>query len=130
MKKIFSTQISKKQASDTGMAAVLIFLLIGVFRQDFDYVKIAIIALIFTMTIPLIYKYFAVIWLGLSHLLGVVISKIVLSLIFFIVVTPVALIRRLLGYDTLKLRQFKNGSESVLHTRDITFTKNDIDKPF
>ena len=130
MKNIFSTNISKEQAKDTGMAVVLIFLLIGVFRQDFDFIKIAIIALIFTMTIPLIYKYLAVIWLGLSHLLGIVISKIVLSLIFFLVVTPVALIRRLMGYDTLKLKQFKNGSGSVMHTRDITFTKNDIDKPF
>jgi hypothetical protein len=130
MKKIFSTNISKNQTKDTGMAIVLILLLIAVFSLEFVYVKIAIIALIVTMTIPFVYKYIAVIWFGLSHLLGTVVSKVILTLVFFFVVFPVGLTRRLLGYDTLKLKQFKKGTESVMQVRDITFTKYDIEKPF
>jgi hypothetical protein len=130
MKNIFSTAISKNQARDTGMAIVLLLLLVAVFSLQFIYVKIAIIALIVTMTIPLVYKYIAVIWFGLSHLMGTFVSKILLSLVFFLVLTPVGLIRRLLGYDSLKLKEFKKGTESVMQVRDITFTINDIDKPF
>lgn len=130
MRKIFSTNISKNQARDTGMAIVLILLLIAVFSLEFIYVKIAIIALIIAMTIPLIYKYFAVIWFGLSHLLGTFVSKILLILVFFLVLLPVGLIRRLLWYDTLKLKEFKKGADSVMQIRNITFSRNDIDKPF
>ena len=130
MKKIFSTAITKNQARDTGMAVVLILLLVTVFSLEFIYAKIAILALILTMTIPLVYKYIAVIWFGLSHLLGTVVSKILLTVVFFLVVAPVGLIRKLFGYDSLKLREFKKGTGSVMQVRNITFTKDDIDKPF
>ena len=130
MEKIFSTNISKNQARDTGMAIVLILLLIAVFSLEFIYVKIAILALLITMTFPLLYKYVAIVWFGLSRLLGTVVSKVLLTFIFFLVVTPMGMIRRLLGYDSLKLRQFKKGTESVMQVRNITFTKTDIDKPF
>ena len=127
---VFSTTISKEQAKDTGMAVVLILLLIGVIHQDLVTIKIAIIALILAMATPLVYKYVAIVWLGLSHLLGSIVSKILLTLIFFFIVFPVGFIRKLLGYDTLKLKEFKKGTESVMQIRDITFTKNDIDKPY
>jgi len=130
MKKIISTNISKNQARDTGMAIVLILLIIAVFSLEFIYVKIALFILVISMTIPLIFKYIAVIWFGFSHLLGTFVSKILLSLIFFLVVAPVGLVRRLLGYDSLKLKEFKKGTESVMEVRDITFTRDDIDKPF
>ena len=130
MKNIFSTAITKNEARDTGMAVVLILLLVAVFSLDFVYIKIAIFALILTMTIPNVYKYIAVIWFGLSRLLGTVVSKILLTVVFFLVVAPVGLIRRLLGYDTLKLKEFKKGTESVMQVRNITFSKSDIDKPF
>ena len=130
MRKIFSTNISKNQARDTGMAMVLILLIIALFFLDFIFVKIALLVLVLTMTIPLIFKYIAVIWFGLSHLLGTVVSKILLTIIFFLVVTPVGLIRKVLGYDTLKLKEFKKGTESVMQTRNITFSKSNIDKPF
>jgi len=130
IKNIFLTTVSKQQAKDTGMAVVLILLLIGVIQQDLLTIKIAIIALIFAMATPLVYKYVTPIWLGLSHLLGNVMSKILLTVIFCLIVFPVGFVRRLFGYDTLKLNEFKNGTESVMQIRDITFKKNDMYKPF
>ena len=130
IKKIFSTDISRYQARDTGMALVLILLIIGLLLEDLLYIKIATITLIVSMTIPLFFKYVAVLWLGFSHLVGQVVSKVLLSLIFYLVLTPVGLIRKLLGYDSLKLKQFKKSTESVMQFRNITFTNNDIDKPY
>jgi len=126
----FPSEISKDQAKDTGMAVVLILLLIGVFLQNYLYVKIGILCLIIAMAIPLFYKYLAVVWLGLSHLLGTLVSKILLSVVFFLIVSPIGLIRRLLGYDTLKLKEFKAGKKSVMLLRNHTFTKKDINKPY
>lgn len=130
IKSFFPSEISKDQAKDTGMAVVLILLLIGLYLQNYIYIKAAIICLLIAMAIPLIYKYVADFWLGVSQLLGTYTSKILLSVIFFFIVSPVGLTRRLLGYDTLKLRQFKNGTDSVMQLRDFTFKKEDIVEPY
>ena len=43
-------------------------------------------------------------WIKFGHLLGLVQSRILLGLLFFIVITPLALVRRLLRMDPLRLR--------------------------
>ena len=49
-------------------------------------------------------------WMGLAHVLGWVNSRILLSLLFYVVLTPIAIIQRLLGRNTLGRRG--PGSES------------------
>lgn len=133
MKKLwnyFPKTISKKQASDTGMAAVLIFLLIGFFTNNNLYYKIAIPILIINMTYPMFYYLFAIIWLGLTQILGTIVSKILLSIVYIIMVIPVGLLRRLLGKDSLQLSEFKKGNNSVMKTRNYYFSSEDIQKPY
>ena len=134
MKKIvaesFKRPITKEQSKDTGMAMVLLLLLFsGAFKRE-TLVTIAIVALIVDMTFPQLYRPVAVVWLGLTHLLGTIISKILLTLVFFGVVTPIGLARNLLGKDSLKLRGFKCGEDSVMISRNHTFTGQDIEKPY
>jgi uncharacterized membrane protein YgdD (TMEM256/DUF423 family) len=82
------------------------------------------------MTLPQVYKPIAVFWLGLSDLLGSVVSRILLSIVFFGVVTPIGIFRRLLGRDSLKLRAFKASKESVMLERNHTFVGRDIETPY
>ena len=126
----FPRTISKKQASDTGMAAVLILLLIGLFTQNNIYYKIAIPVLIMNMTFPMFYYPFAIIWLGLSHILGTIVSKIILSIVYFVMVVPTGLFRRIIGKDSLQLSKFKKTSTSVMQTRDHNFSSEDIENPY
>ena len=126
----FPRTISKKQASDTGMAAVLILLLIGLFTQNNIYNKIAIPVLIMNMTFPMFYYPFAIIWLGLSHILGTIVSKIILSIVYFVMVVPTGLFRRIIGKDSLQLSKFKKTSTSVMQTRDHNFSSEDIENPY
>lgn len=127
---IFPRRISRSQARDTGMAMVLICLLLSHFLESDVYIKIAIAALVVNMVFPMFYRYIAVVWLGLSHLIGMVVSRILLTLVFFLIVTPVGLARRLFGIDSLRIRKFKKGGGSVMHQRDIVFTREDLEKPF
>ena len=134
MKKIlaesFQRPITKEQSKDTGMAMVLLLLLAsGAFKREI-LVTAAMIALIVDMTVPRLYRPVAVLWLGLSHLLGTVVSKILLTLVFFGVVTPIGLARKLLGIDSLKLKDFKSGDNSVMIVRNHIFTGKDIEKPY
>ena len=126
----FTTDISKKQSSDSGMALVLIFLLIGYFSGNTIYYKIAIPLQIVNMAYPQFFYPFAIIWFGISNILGIVGSKIVLTLVFVLLVTPTGFIRRLLKKDSLQLTKFKNNSKSVLITRNHWFTAADLEKPY
>ena len=112
------------------MAMVLLLLLAsGLFKREL-LVTMAIIALVIDMTAPQLYRPVAFVWLGLSHLLGTIVSKVLLTLVFFGVVTPIGLARRLLGIDSLKLGEFKSGEDSVMVIRNHTFAGQDIEKPY
>lgn len=127
---MFSTKITKKQASDAGMALVLIFLLIGLFSQKVIFFKIAIPILIINMIVPMFFYIFAIAWFGISHLLGTIVSKILLTIIYTILVIPFGLFRRLIGKDSLLLNRFKKDNKSVFRTRNYTFSSHDIEKPY
>lgn len=126
----FQKIISKKQAADTGMALMLILLLVGVVTQNDYYYKIAIPVLIINMTAPKFYYPFAIIWLGFSQLLGTVVSKIILTIVYFIILLPIGIFRRLLGKDSLQLTEFKKGNGTVMKSRDYNYLSKDIEKPY
>lgn len=128
--KVFPKSISKKEASDTGMAMTLICLLLGLYFKKNIYYDIAIGVLVMNMTFPMFYYPFAMVWLGLTNLLGIVVSRILLSAVYIFFLMPVGVIRRAMGKDSLNLKGFKNGKESVMINRDIEFTANDIKNPF
>ena len=128
--KIIPKSISKKEASDTGMAMTLICLLLGFYTKNIIYYKIAIPVLVMNMAFPMFYYPFAMIWLGLTNLLGIVISRVLLSIVYLLFLLPVGVIRRAMGKDSLNLTGFKKGKNSVMINRDIEFTANDIKNPF
>lgn len=122
--------ITREQSKDTGMAVVLLLLLAFLFVQRLGYVQLAVIALVLDMVIPGIYRPVAFLWLGMSNLLGMIVPRLVLALVFFLVVTPVGLLRRMLGKDPLQLKAFKQNSDSVLVARNHTYESRDLEKPF
>jgi hypothetical protein len=126
----FPSKVSNKECSDTGMAMVLICLLAGWFSGVREWFLGAIVVLVINMISPVIYTWVAKAWLGFSQLLGTVMSKVILSLIFFIVVTPLALTRRVLGHDPMALGKWKKGTDSVFETRDHTYKPEEIEQPF
>jgi len=66
------------------------------------------------------------IWIKFGILLGKFISPIVMSLIFFVVVTPIGIIMRIFGKDLLSLK--KNDNVSYWHKKDNSM--NDMRKQF
>lgn len=123
-------KITRDQAKDTGMAMVFICLLIGCFGQKQLFVALSIPLLLINMIWPTVYKPVAKLWLGLSHLLGTIVSKIILTAIFFVLVTPVGFIRRIFGADSLQLRKWKKGRSSVFRVRQHKFKPEDIRQPY
>jgi hypothetical protein len=122
--------ITKVKAVNTGMALVLILLIIFLNMQRPLLVWLAVAALVLGMLAPSLYLPLAWAWYGFARLLGAVVSRLLLTVVFFLVVTPVGWIRRLAGKDALRLKCFKTGHGSVLRTTDHKFTPQDLEHPF
>lgn len=112
------------------MAMVLIFLIAAASRKKEGYLFVAMALHVVNMIVPQVYKPLGYLWFGLSDLLSAVVSKIMLSIVFFGVVTPIALLRRLSGKDSLKLRAFKGGKDSVMVERNHSFIGRDLESPY
>jgi hypothetical protein len=65
-------------------------------------------------------------WNRLSRVMGVVSNALLLSLVFFVVVTPVGLIRRWRGKD--RMCRFDPGATSNFTDRDHSFGGKDMEK--
>ncbi len=122
------TSISRSR--DTGMAMVLICLLLLLTGQRPWLIGVAITLLVVTMTRPQLFAPIAKIWFGLTHLLGSVVSFVILTLIFYVVVTPVAIIRRLKGADALQLKQWHRTTTSAFVEKEHTYVPSDLEHPY
>lgn len=124
------TNITRDQSKDTGMAMTLILLLLNRWFRHDAWLMGALAALVIAMAVPQVYRPLAVVWFGLSHLIGMFMSRIVLSAVFFGVVMPIGLLQRLYGKDPLNLKAFKAGSTSVMKERNHRFVAADLEKPY
>jgi len=123
-------KITKDESRDTGMAMVLLLLILSAASRRKELVIAAIVLHVFNMVVPQLYQPIAILWLAFSDLVGGLVSKILMFVVFFAVVTPIGVLRRMGGKDSLKLRAFKKGDESVMLARNHLFTGRDLEKPY
>ncbi len=120
----------KDRAKDTGMAVVLICLLLAYYRNDQRFVLAAIVALVVDMVWPGLFYYPSKAWFGLAHVMGAIVSRVILTALFFGVVAPVGIVRRALGADPMRRKQWKDGDGSVFEVRDHKYQAPDIEQPY
>jgi hypothetical protein len=129
-KTFFSTTISKEQNMGTGMAIVLILLFVTLATNNLVYIRLGAVVLLATMTIPTLFYPAAIVWFGLSNVLGAIMSRVILAVLFVVLVTPIGFLRSLFGYDPMRLRGWKKSSASVFKERHHTFSATDLEKPY
>ena len=125
------TSFIKKEHVDSGLALLLLSLIIGVWLDHHqEAILIAIAEVLILLIAPVILYPFTFFWLNLSDLLGRIMSKIILTVIFIVFVCPVAIARRAMGKDTLMLKKFKSSNGSVFTDRNHDQTKTDFTAQF
>ena len=67
-------------------------------------------------------------WMRFGYLLGMIISPIVMSLIFFGLITPYGFVMRVAGRDELRLKQNKKESKWIIRSQSLPQT--DFKKQF
>mgnify|MGYP001234425170 FL=1 len=99
-------------------------------KSSFEFIAFAgggFIAL--GVIIPILLKPIYIIWMTFAVILGWIMTRVILSLVFFFILTPIGLITRFLGEDFLGLNNVK--SESYWNYRDSDYeTNQDYEKQF
>jgi len=119
-----------EQSRDTGLALTLLCLIIVHFWQAYRLVPLAMVLLVVTMVWPRAFQPLAGLWFGLAHLLGTIMSSVILTVLFFGLVTPIGLIRRVFGADALQLKKWKKNQDSVFAVRADLVKKQDLQAPY
>lgn len=64
-------------------------------------------------------------WMKLAEGMGWVMSKVILSIVFFVFLLPVAIVSRMFGNNAMQLNK---KSDSYYHTRNHTYSKKDLEQ--
>ncbi len=78
---------------------------------------------------PFLRNYILKGWNGFAKVLGFINSRIILSGIFFLILTPIALLSRLFSKDRMQLKRLKKG-ESYFKNRDHEYGPEDFENPW
>jgi uncharacterized membrane protein len=122
--------ITKKQSVEFGLVTILVSNFLAIYFKQGYFVIAAFFLTLITLIVPIVFYPFAAVWFWLSKILSAIGSRIILTTVFFIVVTPVGIIRRLLNRDSLKINQFKKSTKSVMTDRDHLYTAGDFTDTF
>ena len=126
----YSKKVTKEEAKDVGLAFSLVFLVVG-YLKSYDYfLVLAIVTSIANIIIPSIYTPFVLPLRRIGDIVGGYVTKIMLSILFMIMVTPLGILLRIFGKDPLQLRKWKKDSSSVFVVRDHMFDSEEIERPY
>ncbi len=118
------TPIDKDWIKDTGIVLGLIFILLGV-KGGPRYLAVALIFLFISLLFPKLLYPAAFVWKKITVLLNAVLPKVFFSLVFFLVVYPVGLLRRIITGDQLTIVEWKK-VKTVFQERNHRYEKNDL----
>ena len=122
--------ITRDESRDTGLAMVVLLLIAYLATKRDGLVPAALVVLVLAMSAPWLFRPVAVVWLALARLLGAISSTLLLTLVFFAIVTPIGWVRRLAGKDALRLRAFKASEASAFTTRRQVVVAADLEPPY
>ena len=114
-----------------GVILFLITCLLFYYEKE-SYKLIAFIASIFIITgatIPIILKPIYIIWMTFAVVLGWVMTRVILSLVFYLILTPISLLTKIFGEDFLGLKE--KDVDSYWNLRNsVTELNQDYEKQF
>lgn len=122
--------ISREKNKDTGFA-ILLILAWWFFRSgDIRAVQASVVVILVTLVVPSVLTPITLVLHGFSAIMGNVLSRVLLTVVFFAVVTPVGIVRRLVTGERLKTGLWKKGRESVFDSREKAFSATDLEHLF
>ncbi|WP_439698215.1 SxtJ family membrane protein [Mucilaginibacter sp. AW1-7] len=104
--------LNRKFGLITGAACLFISIYKQLVCHHFSFVLAIVGALLvlIALTVPLLLNPLRILWTKIGDVLGMINTGIILFLVFFLVITPIGLIMRLLGKQGLELKIKADGT--------------------
>jgi hypothetical protein len=123
-------QLNTNQLFGSGLALILLMLLGYIFLHTQILLYFAVSLVILLMIWPQPFRYFGIFWFAFGEALGFVVSKILLTIVYGLLVIPIGLLKRKSIRHNMQLSVFKKDETSVFKSRNYTFSEKDFEKPF
>ena len=115
------------ETAKTQLVIVTGLLVIAAIFDSESFAYVALIVGILSVAIKPIGDRIVWLWYKLAELLSKVMNPLILGILYFIFITPIALLFRLFGNDPLALKDQKG---SIYDIRNHTFKKKDLENPW
>jgi hypothetical protein len=112
-----------------GMSILLGLVLLARHRTGVPLFVIGALLILTAVLAPNALTYLHKFWIALSLLIGWLMTRVILTLVFFLVVMPIGLLQRLVGRSSVDLR-FRTGASSYWQPRQKSFAPADYRNQF
>lgn len=136
IEEIKNVKSTEKELRQFGIVMAIVFGLLGVlflWRHNSCYSYFFVISAVFFffgITLPIILKPIQKIWVSIAILMGYVMLRVILSILFFLVFTPTGLATRLFSKQLLDLKIERGKKSYWNHRRKKESNYNNYEKQF
>ncbi len=106
------------------------FLIIYWFTKTKIFLYIPIVVGVLSLISSTLADWILKIWFAIGHIMGSIMSKIILTVVYYFILCPIAFLYQLFKNDPMSLRQVNKKKDSLFIIRKHTFTKKDIINPW
>lgn len=135
-KEISHINSSKKECRKFGISVGTVVLLLGFLlmyngkNSSVYFILAGGCLIILGMALPVVLKPLQKVWMSFAVVMGFVMTRVILSILFYIIVTPVGIIARISGKDFLDLRIEKEKKSYWIFRKNNNYEKIETEKQF
>ncbi|GAF04040.1 SxtJ family membrane protein [Saccharicrinis fermentans] len=124
---IYFILMSREKAQEATLALVLLILIVVIKYEQSWLLFVAVVLIIVSFVSKKTSFVIAKGWFGIAHFIGIVMSHVVLFVIYYFVLFPLAVLQRLTGRNQLRKKDYVH---SYFHWRNHLYDEEDVKKPW
>ena len=136
LEEIKNIRSTRRDLRNFGLSVGIVLLLIGLLLRYYErdaypyFLVFGAILVILALALPTLLKPLQKAWMALAVTLGFIMTRLILSLLFFLVFMPISLIGRIGGFKFLEIKTDKNASSYWLYREVKDYKKEENEKQF
>ena len=118
---------SNSSNKESILAITFLLLLLFIYSRNFTFIYIILGFVFISLLSNSIASFFDMVWKKITHILGLISSTVILSVIFYVIIFPWGMILKLINRNPLLLN---NNNKTTFNNRNKLFTNNDLQNPY
>ncbi|MFA7287482.1 MAG: SxtJ family membrane protein [Melioribacteraceae bacterium] len=136
IEEIKNIKLDIKEQKKAGYALGIVLLAIGALlmygnKPAYPYfIGVSAVLLLLAFAAPRTLKYFYIAWMTIAAVLGFIMTRLILSLLFYIIITPIGIFLRLTGKDLLDMKWDKSKSSYWIRKSSGDYKPENTEKQY